>query len=128
LGKILLANMDDGQRVLHLDPEPMPRYGPGTITSHAELFDQLSHVSRRGIAWEFGEFADGATCAAAAVRDASGALIGSVAVSAPNARFAHGRPEVEQALRATASRVSRFYRTNGTSRPFALSPAENTTR
>ena len=55
-------------------------------------------VARRGIAWEFGEFQDGATCAAAAVRDVSGALVGSVAVSAPNARFAHGRPEVEQAL------------------------------
>lgn len=128
LGKILLANMDDEQRVLHLDPEPMPRYGPGTITSHAELFDQLGNVSRRGIAWEFGEFADGATCAAAAVRDATGTLVGSVAVSAPTVRFAHGRPEVEQALRATASRVSRFYRTNGTVRHSALSPIENTAR
>ena len=112
--------MDDEQRVLHLDPEPMPRYGPGTITSHAELFEQLDKVARRGIAWEFGEFQDGATCAAAAVRDVSGALVGSVAVSAPNARFAHGRPEVEQALRATASRVSRFYRTNGETQAFGV--------
>ena len=88
LGKILLANMDDEQRLLHLDPEPMPRFGPGTITSHGELVDQLDNVARRGVAWEFGEFQDGATCAAAAVRDTSGALVGSVAVSAPNARFA----------------------------------------
>jgi len=128
LGKILLANMDAEQRVQHLDPEPMPRYGPGTITSHAELFEQLDSVARRGIAWEFGEFQEGATCAAAAVRDASGALVGSVAVSAPAARFAHGRLEVEQALRATASRVSRFYRTNSNMRHPPLSLDENSSR
>lgn len=110
LGKILLANMDDEQRLLHLDPEPMPQYGPGTITGHAELFTQLDKVASRGVAWEFEEFQDGATCAAAAIRDVSGVLIGSVAISAPNAQLAHGRPEVEQALRATASQVSRFYR------------------
>ena len=110
LGKILLANMDDEQRLQCLEPEPMRRFGPGTITTYAELFDQLDHVGRRGIAWEFGEFQAGATCAAAAVRGGTGALIGSVAVSAPDARFANGRAEVERVLRGTASRVSCYYR------------------
>lgn len=114
LGKILLANMDRDEQLLHLDPEPMPRFGPGTITTHDELFAQLTDVAGRGIAWEHGEFQAGATCAAAAVRERSGALIGSVAVSAPDARFARGRPEIERALRATASQVSRFYRVHGT--------------
>ncbi|SDT45740.1 IclR family transcriptional regulator [Microlunatus soli] len=113
LGKILLANMEREERLLHLDPEPMPRFGPGTITGHQELFAQLEQVAGRGIAWEFGEFSPGATCAAAAVRGRTGALVGSVAVSAPDARFAHGRPEIEQALRATASRVSQHYRLHG---------------
>lgn len=120
LGKILLANMDEGQRLHHLEPEPMRRFGPGTITTHHELFAQLDQVGRRGIAWEFGEFQDGATCAAAAVRGTNGALIGSVAVSAPGAWFAHRRADVEHAIRTTASRVSRFYRTadqSGTARP-----------
>jgi IclR family transcriptional regulator, acetate operon repressor len=115
LGKILLANMTPAQRAVHLDPEPMPRFGPGTITGHRELTAQLERVADRGIAWEFGEFQDGATCAAAAVRGASGVLIGSVAVSGPDARFATGQAEVETALRSTASRVSRFYR-SGTTR------------
>lgn len=114
LGKILLANMTAAQRVLHLDPEPMPRFGPGTITGHRDLTEQLDLVADRGIAWEFGEFQAGATCAAAAVRGASGVLIGSVAVSGPDARFASGRDEVEAALRGTASRVSRFYRSGRT--------------
>lgn len=109
-GKILLANMDPEQRALHLDPEPMPRFGPGTITRRADLDAQLAQVAARGIAWELDEFQAGATCAAAAIRGANGALIGSVAISAPNTRFTQGWEEVEAALRATASRISRFYR------------------
>jgi DNA-binding IclR family transcriptional regulator len=93
----------------------MPRFGSGTITGHRELTEQLDRVAARGIAWEFGEFQDGATCAAAAVRGADGVPIGSVAVSGPDARFATDRADVEAALRTTASRVSRFYR-SGTAR------------
>ncbi|WP_188779930.1 IclR family transcriptional regulator [Marmoricola endophyticus] len=110
LGKILLAGMDDEQRLRHLDPEPMPRFAPGTITTHAELFDQLATVADRGVAWEYGEFQAGATCAAAAVRAASGSLLGSVAISAPEERLRTGRAEVERTLRACASRVSRHFR------------------
>jgi IclR family transcriptional regulator, acetate operon repressor len=113
-GKILLASMPLAQRALHLDPEPMPRFGPGTITSHRQLGEQLDRVADRGVAWEFGELQAGATCAAAAVRGAGGVLIGSVAVSGPDARLAARRTEVEAALRSTASRVSRFYRSGST--------------
>lgn len=115
LGKILLANMDDEQRRLHLDPEPMPRFGPGTITSYAALDAQLERVADRGIAWEHGEFQAGATCAAAAVRAGSGALIGSVAISGPDADLDGRAPQVEAAVRATASAVSRYYRSGRTS-------------
>ena len=116
LGKILLANMEREQVERHLDPEPMPRFGPGTITRHAELHAQLATVADRGVAWEFGEFQPGATCAAAAVRAGNGTLVGSVAVSAPDARLATEaeRGAVEAALRVTASRVSRFYRSGHT--------------
>jgi IclR family transcriptional regulator, acetate operon repressor len=117
LGKILLANMDHAQRLQYLEPEPMRRFSPGTITTYRELFEQLDEVGRRGIAWEFGEFQHGASCAAAAVRGSNGALVGSVAVSAPDAWFRHRRGDVEQAIRATASRVSRFYRIADERRP-----------
>lgn len=110
LGKILLAGMDDDQRLRHLDAEPMPRFGPGTITGHAELFEQLANVADRGVAWEYGEFQAGATCVAAAVRSSSGQLIDSVAISAPEARLRSGRTEVEASLRGCASRVSRHFR------------------
>jgi DNA-binding IclR family transcriptional regulator len=114
LGKILLANMSVEQRDLHLDPEPMPRFGPGTLTSRRALDEQLATVADRGVAWEYGEFQAGATCAAAAVRAANGGLVGSVAVSGPDAQVAPRKDEVEAALRATASRLSRFYRSGST--------------
>lgn len=114
LGKILLAEMSPAERALHLDPEPMPRFSPRTITGHQELSEQLDGVAARGVAWEFGEFQDGSTCAAAAVRSAGGDLIGSVAVSGPDARFATGRGDVEAALRTTASRTGRLHRVGTT--------------
>lgn len=114
LGKILLADLDPEQRAAHLDPEPMPRFGPGTITSHAELDAQLVAVAQRGTAWEHGELVAGATCVAAAVRGSSGVLIGSVAVSGSDARMARAPQEVENAVRATASRVGRFFRSGRT--------------
>lgn len=110
LGKILLASLDPDQRARHLGEEPMPRFGPGTITRHRELACQLEVVADRGIAWEYGEFQAGATCVAAAVRGPSGVLIGSVAVSGTDARMAQSPSETEAAVRATANRVSRFYR------------------
>lgn len=115
-GKILLANMDDDQRLQYLEAEPMRQFSPWTITRYPELFKQLDGVARRGVAWEFGEFQDGATCAAAAVRGSTGVLVGSVAVSAPAARFADGGSDVERALQTTASRVSRIYRAVGSRR------------
>lgn len=114
LGKILLASLDPEQRGLHLDPEPMPRFGPGTITSHAELAEVLVDVADRGVAWEHSEFVAGATCVAAAVRSGNGLLLGSVALSGDEERMAEAPANVEAALRATASRVSRFYRAGRT--------------
>ena len=114
LGKVLLADMTPEQRQLHLGEEPMPRFGPGTITRHDELAGQLARIADRGLAWEHGEFQTGATCVAAAVRAANGVLVGSVAVSGPDARLARAPDETEAALRASASRVSRFYRAGRT--------------
>jgi DNA-binding IclR family transcriptional regulator len=110
LGKILLAHLDGEKRSLVLPPEPMPRFTKATITGHRELIEQLSTVTHRGVAWEFGEMEAGSTCAAAAVWGAPGWLIGSVAISAESGRLAHRRAEVEAILRATAVRLGRCYR------------------
>lgn len=113
-GKILLSNMDAPQRRRHLGSGELPALTAATIVDRDALDRQLARVADRGIAWERGEFLDGSTCAAAVVRGESGALIGSVAVSAPHRRFHRDTRCVEQQLRGTASRVSRFYRSGST--------------
>lgn len=70
---------------------------------------QYATIARTGVAWERGEWQVGSSCAAAAVRGPSGTLIGSVAVSGPDARIGRARVAVEGALRATAVRVARHY-------------------
>ena len=89
------------QRLLHLDPEPMPRSGPGTITRPRRACSPSSTPWPTGASpGSSASSSAGATCAAAAVRGASGALVGSVAVSGAGRRVRRsGRAEVEAALR-----------------------------
>lgn len=116
-GKILLSEMTEPQRDRHLGAGLLPALTAHTITDRAALSAELDDAAGSGIAREHGEFVDGAWCAAAAVRAGSGALIGSVAISAPDVRFRAGARALEKAVRATASRVSRFYRSGRTGVP-----------
>lgn len=122
-GKILLAHLDEGQRTLHLGAaqpagidagsdarRTLPALTEATITDRDELDQHLGEVAAQGIAWEFGEFQAGTTCAAAAVHDPTGLLVGSIAVSAPHAHFQHCREQTERELRAAAARLGRLSR------------------
>lgn len=112
LGKILLAGMTRAEREEHLGTAPLAALTPSTITDRRRLDEHLDTVASQGIAWEYGEFQTGATCAAAAVRSGSGSLVGSAAVSAPDHRYEDsGAEEIERALRESAARISRYYRT-----------------
>ena len=103
LGKIFLADLERNKRAAHL------RQNSLSDAKRTRLADQLVKVAECGIAWETGEWEAGSTCAAAAVRSSSGALIGSVAVSGADARLTNRRAAIETALRTTAARVSRLY-------------------
>lgn len=111
-GKIMLAGMDASERDRYLDHRPMTAFTPHTISDRGGLDVQLSELDIRGFAWEHEEFIAGTTCAAAAVRDVTGLVIGSVAVSAPSAVFTGQAQKVEAELRASASVLNRWFRTN----------------
>lgn len=108
-GKILLGSLSHQQRRLHLDEGDLPAITPQTITDRDLLDAHLDEVGERGIAWECGEFQEGQTCAAAPVRDAGGMVIGSVAVSGPDASYEGRRGATETALREAATRIGRAY-------------------
>ncbi|WP_432564923.1 IclR family transcriptional regulator [Kineococcus sp. SYSU DK003] len=111
-GKILLAGMSAQHADEYLDAHGTTRLTPTTITSRAALAAHLAEVSRRGIAWERGEFVPGAACAAVAVHDPAGSVVGAVAISTVDRDVNRRRAaELERALRDSANRVSRWLRT-----------------
>lgn len=110
-GKIMLAGMNEPQRDQYLalhEPKPLQE---NTITDLNELYAHLEMVMINGIAWEKEEFVAGKTCAAVGVRNGSGMVVGAVAVSADTASMAGRERELEVALRDSANKVSKYFRT-----------------
>ncbi|MEZ0493926.1 IclR family transcriptional regulator [Kineococcus sp. TBRC 1896] len=111
-GKILLAGMSSQDAAEYLDAHGTPALTPTTITDRSALGAHLAEVSRRGLAWEREEFVPGAACAAVAVHDPAGSVVGAVAISTVDDEVDLRRAgELENALRESANRVSRWLRT-----------------
>lgn len=86
-GKILLANMPREQRDKLLSHAPLKQFTPNTITSLAQLDDELSRVHSTGYALDNQEFMSGLVCMAIAVPTAHGRSNQCVAVQAPAVRM-----------------------------------------
>lgn len=67
--------------------EGLPELTPQTITSRAELEEELVAIRRRGVAVSRGERQHGAGSIAAPVRDPHGDVIGSLSICGPINRF-----------------------------------------
>ena len=110
-GKILLAGMSAEQVARYIEVHGMPQLTPHTMTSPEELGEHLQKVAHQGIAWEHEEFVVGMTCAAIAVRNSSGMIVGAVAVSAPSGEITPERERrLEYLLRDSSNQVSKYYR------------------
>jgi IclR family transcriptional regulator, acetate operon repressor len=113
-GKLLLSELDDEQRRVHVGRHGMRAMTPHTITDYDELCAHLRAVALEGIAWEFEEFLEGSACASAPVRGDGSLLLGSVAVSAPAHRLRAPDERLADQLRQAASRLSQHFRTGAT--------------
>lgn len=69
----------------------LARLGPNTITSMAELLEELDRVRRLGYATTWEELEEGLCSTAAPVRGAGGSVIAAISVSAPTVRTAPAR-------------------------------------
>ncbi len=103
-GKAMLAWLPDDKVQRILDVNGQKSFTPSTITDRAALIEDMRHVRRNGFAIDREEFHPGVVCIGAAVRDHSGAVIGSLSASAPSFRaseehLALMRKAVEQAAR-----------------------------
>ena len=104
-GKALLAWLPEDEMRRIVTAHGMTRFTANTITDFAALNEELRTVRRDGCAMDREEFRPGVICVGAAIRDQSGAVIGSISASAPtmrasDAHLAQMREEVIAAARA----------------------------
>ncbi|MEV4646397.1 IclR family transcriptional regulator [Saccharopolyspora sp. NPDC049426] len=110
MGKTLLAFGTEPATM----PEPFPRHTPTTITTHAELAEELARIRSRGHALNNEERLVGVRAVAAPVHDQTGHVIASVVVQGPTVRFGDDRmDDLVGAVTDTARELSSLYRTSG---------------
>ncbi len=107
-GKAMLAWLpeDEIRRILAL--KGMTRFTANTITDLTALIEELRLVRRNGFAIDREEFQPGVICIGAAIRDHTGAVVGSISASAPTMRATKAhlermREEVVAAVRALSA-------------------------
>jgi IclR family acetate operon transcriptional repressor len=109
IGKAMLAWLpeDEIRRIVGTDTA---RFTPNTITDTEKLIEELRHVRRNGYAVDQEEFQPGVICIGAAIRDHSGAVVGSISASTPTMRadeahLAQLREDVMAATRALSAEL-----------------------
>lgn len=103
LGKSLLSGFPD-ERVREIfDGYELPARTPASITTLPGLLRELAQIRDQGYACDNEELEPGLRCVAAPIRDADGAVVASLGVSGPAARFT---PEVLTELSAAVRQAA----------------------
>ena len=81
-GKLLIAYLPAEEQQMLFSEMPMPKRGPGTITSKRRLRAELERVREDGLAVEEEELAAGLLAIAAGVRNEAGEVVAGLAMTA----------------------------------------------
>ena len=107
-GKAILAWLPDAVIDRLLAPKTLKKFTEKTITSRAELVEDLRQVRRHGYAVDDEEFQPSVICIGAAIRDNTGAVQGSFSCSLPIIRADKERLDtIKQQVRETAQSISK---------------------
>lgn len=93
-GKTLLAYLSQNQLDDLVKKRGLQPYTPKTITTVAQLSDELERIRDRGFAVDDEEYEEGLRCIGAPVKDYSGKVIASISIAGPAFRIAHERVPV----------------------------------
>ncbi|MFI4911909.1 MAG: IclR family transcriptional regulator [Sedimentisphaeraceae bacterium JB056] len=85
-GKAVLAFMSN-EDVLSLLPAELPRLTENTITTLAELLEELEDIRMSGISFDREEYSRGVYCIGAAVFDANGNAVAGIGITGMRVRF-----------------------------------------
>ena len=107
-GKVHLAAMGEGERLLHLPSELQP-YTSRTIVDRQRLADELEQVARQGYALDDEEMELGVRCVSLPVYDAAQRVMGTLSVTGPQVRLSDERlqKEIVPQLRLSCAELSR---------------------
>lgn len=83
IGKLLLLNYSDTELDQLIDIEGLERCTQFTLTSKAQLTEELTKIRKQGVAYDNEECELGARCVAGPVYDSSGKVIAGVSVTGP---------------------------------------------
>jgi DNA-binding IclR family transcriptional regulator len=105
-GRVLLAAAPEAEARAYLK-----RLKPKAMTSSTELDKtkltaEIEKARELGVAQTVDQAADGTAGTAAAIRDATGAVIGALAVAAPSSRIQKKRAELARLVREEADAIS----------------------
>ena len=100
-GKALLSDFEERDLMDLFGAKPLKAYTSHTSASIRALAAQCKGIRERGFATDESEYLEGVRCLAAPIRDRDGAVIASIGISAPAARFPKER-ERELAPRVVA--------------------------
>lgn len=86
VGKAILAFVENDPWLQQFEARGLARFTAATITRADALRSELDAVRKRGFAVDNEEHEVGVRCVGAPIRDASGAVVGSLSISGPSAR------------------------------------------
>jgi IclR family transcriptional regulator, acetate operon repressor len=92
-GKALLTDYQEQDLIDLFGAKPLKAFTQNTVVSVGSLADECQSIRLRGFATDESEYLDGVRCLAAPIRDRDGAVIASIGISAPAARFPRERED-----------------------------------
>ncbi|MGI9373641.1 MAG: IclR family transcriptional regulator [Hyphomicrobiales bacterium] len=106
-GKAILAWLPETEIARVVAEKGLSAFTEHTITSLGDLVEELRHVRRNGFALDREEFQPGVICVGSAIRDISGAVMGSISCSMPEMRATNEHVEAtKHAVKACATTLS----------------------
>ncbi len=106
-GKAILAWLPEMEIARVIAEKGLTSFTDRTITNIADLMEDLRLVRRNGYALDREEFQPGVVCVGSAIRDHSGAVIGSIGCSMPEMRASEELlDKAEHAVRECAKTLS----------------------
>ncbi len=83
IGKAILAWLPETEIARVIAEKGLTKFTENTLTNISDLMENLRHVRRNGFAVDKEEFQQGVMCIGSAVRDYTGAVMGSIGCSLP---------------------------------------------